>query len=241
MEKDPYLNMARLYDRIYHWKDYLGESERLASLLEEEGIGEGSHILEAGCGTGTYLAHLTRRFRMSGFDISDAMLEVAKSKLPGIELFQADMADVEVLTPYDAVLCLFSSIGYVYPQANLERTARSFARAVRAGGVVIIEPWLTAAAYDEGRPSVQTYNGEELAISRMCVAKAEGEFSVLKFEYCVAFRDHEVERFSEEHRMWMTPHDLLLSAFEKAGFSMRFEPDGLMKNRGLFVGRRIED
>jgi hypothetical protein len=54
----------------------------------------------------------------------------------------------------------------------------------------------------------------------------------------VAFRDHQVERFQETHKLWMAPRELYLEVFDQAGFDMVFEPDGLMHQRGLFVGRR---
>jgi len=235
---DAYSGSAELYDRLYHFKDYAKDCLRLRSILATEGIETGANVLEAACGTGSYIGHLSSHFRVSGFDLSPEMLAVARAKLPGVNLFQADMADFSLLEPCDALLCLFSSIGYVYPRENLEKAARCFAKAVRPGGCLVVEPWLSREALDEGRPTVQTYNDEHLALARMCVTKVEGELTAMEFEYMVAFRDHQVERFTALHKLWMAPRELYLEVFDAAGFDIRFEEVGLMPERGLFVGTR---
>jgi len=234
----PYRSTAEFYDRVYHYKDYVADVERIREIFNAHGVEEGAHVVEAACGTGNYLGHLSRFYGVSGFDCSPEMLGVARAKLPGVDLFQADMKDFSVLQPRDAIICLFSSIGYLLSKDDLESAARCFAAAVRPGGCVLIEPWITVEGFDPGRPSVQMYNDENLALARMSVSRMEEDVSVLDFNYMIAFRDHRVEHFQETHRLWMAPYDLLLSVFEEAGFEMHFEPAGLTDERGLLVGRR---
>jgi ubiquinone/menaquinone biosynthesis C-methylase UbiE len=109
-----YRDRAILYDLIYHWKDYTKEARRVRDLLHAEDIRDGSRVLEAACGTGTYMQHLGEWFDVAGFDLYDEMLTIAREKLPaGTTLFQADMTDFAVERSFDALLCLFSSIVYV--------------------------------------------------------------------------------------------------------------------------------
>ena len=167
------------------------------------------------------------------------MLANARAKLPGVNLFQADMTDFSVLEPVDALVCLFSSIGYVFPESRLRQAASSFASAIRPGGCLLLEPWVSPEDYDVGRPSVDTYNDSDLALSRICIAQQEEEFAVLNFSYSVAFRDHRVEHFEAVHKIWMAPHDLIRDVLEEAGFAVRRQATDGMTGRGLFVGKRL--
>ena len=109
-----YGDRARYYDAIYHFKPYGKEAERIHELLRTAGVADGARILEAACGTGTYLTHLIAWYDVAGFDLYPQILEIARAKLPNIHLFEGDMVNFEVEEPFDAILCLFSSIGYVW-------------------------------------------------------------------------------------------------------------------------------
>jgi daunosaminyl-N,N-dimethyltransferase/N-dimethyltransferase len=236
-----YGHRARYYDPIYHWKDYAAEAARLRALLAAEGVAPGAQLLEAACGTGTTLALLRADYRVAGFDLADAMLAVAREKVPDVALFRADMTDFAVDAPVDALLCLFSSIGYVHPEARLRAAAACFARAVRPGGALIVEPWLAPDGYTPGRASMQTYDGAGLKLCRACISQREGEMAVLRFHWLAAAQGApEVEHFVETHHLWLCPTATLLAAFEDAGFACRMEPDGLSPGRGLLIGRRRE-
>ena len=240
MERHPlYDKAAGLYDRIYHWKDYRAEGGKLRTLLLAAGVAEGGHILEAACGTGAHLQNLSQWFRVSGFDRSPEMLAIARSKLPDVSLWQADMTDFSVAPPVDALLCLFSSIGYVYPEERLRQAARAFADAVRPGGALIVEPFLTEKTFTAGHIDLQTYESTELKMARACKTSKRDSLAVLSFEWLVLTRkDSEIGHFTETHEMWLCPTETLLQAFENAGFEARFEPEGLMPTRGLILGRR---
>ena len=116
-----YGERADLYDAIYHWKDYGAECERLRDVLLAEGVTDGAQVLEAACGTGGHLEKLRQWYAMSGFDRSPDMLRVASTKLGPEGLFEADMVTFEAVdAPFDAVLCLFSSIGYLLDEQSLQ-------------------------------------------------------------------------------------------------------------------------
>ena len=68
-------------------------------------------------------------------------------------------------------------------------------------------------------------------------AEIQWRVSVLPFTWLVARRGEPVEVFTEVHRLWCAPTELLVQAFRDAGFDARFEPGGLT-GRGLVVGSR---
>ena len=65
-------------------------------------------LLDVACGTGKHLEHLQHHYRVAGVDISPAMLDVARRRLPGVPLHVGDMVDFELGRTFDVVTCLES-------------------------------------------------------------------------------------------------------------------------------------
>lgn len=227
---------AELYDRVYAWKDYASEAARLRETLSTLGVGPGSRVLEAACGTGNYLVHFKDHYEASGFDLHQGMLTQARRKLPDTTLWTADMRDLQVDAPYDALLCLFSSIGYLLDEASLAAAARCFAAALRPGGALVVEPWLTVEQWSVGRPHLVAAHSPELHLARGNIAERDGEMAVMEMHWLIIPQGGPVEHLVDRHVMWLCPRETMRRVFEEAGFEVRFDPDGL--GRGLFLGIR---
>lgn len=229
---------AELYDILYAFKDYAAEAADIRARLAACGVADGARVLEAACGTAEHLRHLAAWYPVDGFDLAEGMLRRARGKLPEGRFFQADMAALQVEAPYDALLCLFSSIGYVLEEERLRATARGFFAALAPGGVALVEPWLRPEVFQPGRPMIQTGRAEGIEVARGVVSQREGERSVMDFHWIVARQGApEAEHFVERHELWLCPHSLLVEVFEAAGFECELDPEGLT-GRGLLVALR---
>ena len=165
-----YGDRAEWYDRIYHWKDYPTEAAGLVEVLAEEGIGERARVLEVACGTGSFLAPLSTHYEIAGLDRSSELLAIAAGKVPGAPLTCGDMRAFEVDRPFDALLCLFSSIGYLRDESELAATVACFAAALRPGGVLLIEPWLDPSDFRPGHAALDVWRGDDLHLARSAFA-----------------------------------------------------------------------
>ena len=233
-----YGDRADLYDAIYATKPYADEGARLRERLASIGIADGSRVLEAACGTGSYLRYLREWYRVTGFDLSPDMLAFAHRKLPGIPLFVADLETFSVAEPFDAALCLFSSISYLHEDEALSRALARFAAAVRPGGALVIEPFVTPEAYREGTAFLQTYDGPSLKCARASISRREGDLAILSFGWVVARNGAAIEHFDEVHALWLCTHERLARAVDAAGFELVPADLELVGDRRMVVAVR---
>lgn len=233
-----YDDLAKYYDPIYTMKDYGRDAALLHDLLLAEGIDDGSRLVEAACGTGSYLVPLSDWYEVEGYDLEESMLAIAREKLPEVPLRRADMSKHVPSEPADVVACLFSSIGYVYPEERMRAAIRCFADSVRPGGVVVIGPWIDPADCVTGQPNLHTYEDDDLKLARACVMEVEDRLCRLEMHWLVVRRNRGTEHFVDEHRLMMYTADEYAAAFEAAGLDVRFLSGEGVPERGLWIGRK---
>ena len=227
---------AKYYDALYRalGKDYGKESARISETLRDHGVGEGAAVLDVACGTGLHLAHLRDAFACEGLDLEKNMLTIAQERCPGIALHHADMISFNLGKRYDAIVCLFSSIGYAPNVSRLNQTLQTFARHLRPGGIAIVEPWFGPDEWDDGRLTALFVDEPDLKVARMNVSRRDGNVSIVHFHFMVG-SDDGIRTFTEPHRLTLFTHEEYLNAFRNAGFTVDFDVEGLM-GRGLYIG-----
>jgi SAM-dependent methyltransferase len=232
----PYRRSAELYDAIYSFKPYAEEADAVRRRVEAERPGART-LLDVGCGTGVHLAELARAYEVAGVDLSEDMLAVARQRLPGVPLVQADQRAFDLGRTFDAVVCLFSAIGYVRSVEELDAAVASMARHVGDGGVLLIEPWFTPEQWHPGRVNGSLVVDEpELKIARFVVSSTRDRFAVTPMHHLVA-TPAGVEHFVETHELFLANRAEVERAFVAAGLrDVRYDPDALV--RGLWIGRR---
>lgn len=224
---------AAHYDRIYSFKDYAAEAERVRAILEANGVAEGS-LLDAACGTGLHLQQFAKRFQVEGLDLDAGLLDVARRRLPDVPLHEADMRDFDLGRTFDAVTCLFSAVGYLPSPDALNTALACFARHVRTGGVVVVEPWLLPEAFRDGHVHALLVDEPDLKICRMNANTRDGRRVRMAFHYLIGTPDG-VEWAKETHDTFLFTHEEYLAAFAGAGLRVDFDEEGLM-GRGLYIG-----
>ena len=233
-----YASLAKYYDTIYRWKDYKKEVVQLLRLIARHKKSPGRDLLDVACGTGSHLVYLQKYFNCTGSDYSPQMLAVARKKLPTIKFHRADMAALQLGRQFDVITCLFSAIGSVRTVPRLYQTARVFARHLKPGGVLMIEPWIQPSQYDPTRISISTTDTSSLKLVRLNTCKRSGNISVLDLHYLVA--EHgSIRHLTDRMELGLFSTAITLSALNAAGLNAQYLPIALTKTPGSTLKRGL--
>ncbi|MDX1621589.1 MAG: class I SAM-dependent methyltransferase [Nitriliruptorales bacterium] len=240
-ERQHYGLEARFYDALYAsgGRDVEAEIGRLDAVLAELGV-EPASLLDVACGTGIHLEAWVRRgLDVVGVDLSPEMLQQAERRLPDAELLRADFRDFDLGRTFDAVTCLFSAIGHVDDEAELDAAVAAMVRHVAPGGALLIEPWLTPDRLKpDGVRDVLCATVDDVAVSRVARSRPAGDGLHIEYGYTIATRDGiEFERIGMDLPTFTRERHL--AAVERAGLDASWVEDhGFGERRGLLVGRR---
>lgn len=243
MSMATYDPIAPWYDVVYAGKDYAGEARKLDALLRQHVRSPGRSLLDVACGTGMHVAHLARGWHCTGLDASGAMLRVARRRVPGARFVQGDMRSFDLGERFDAVLCLFSAIGYARTLPGLRRTLCTFARHLAPGGVCIVEPWLRPAAVRARKPGLIAVEAPGFALARVSGTRVRGRISMLDMQHLVAVAGRPVQHIAVRHELAMFSVAEMRAAFRAAGLRPVFLPEGLQagrigRDRGLWLATK---
>jgi SAM-dependent methyltransferase len=241
---DAYVGHADLYDDLYagRSKDYAAESAAIAALVRSI-RSNASSLLDVGCGTGSHLVAWRDRFAdVVGVEPSAPMRAIAEARLPGVPLIDQDARTLRLGRRFDAVVCMFATIGYIGGRSGdidaLNSAIAAMARHVEPGGVLVVEPWMTPARYSVGHIGTDFTNKDGRTIFRMSHSGFDPAYprvSVVAMHYLVGTPDG-IDHTTDVHYMSMYSEQEFRHAFAAAGCSVRLVDPGF--GHGVYVGVR---
>lgn len=229
---------AQLYDLVYtaRGKDYRGEAAALHRLIRARKP-DASALLDVACGTGEHLLHLRELFdHVEGIELAPAMLAIARRKLSGVTIHEADMSDFSLGRTFDVITCLYSSIAYL-PLPQLRSAVASMARHLVPGGVIVMEPWWSPeqATYRAIAGDVIRGDGD-LTIARVAHGVPRDGAHHLECHFLVADRDG-IRHFTDTQVLRHFSRQEYLGALAAAGCGGDYVTGGV-SGRGLVIGVR---
>ncbi|MBB1244124.1 class I SAM-dependent methyltransferase [Streptomyces durbertensis] len=230
---------ARIYEAQHRerGKDYVAEAKDVVREIHAR-MPAARSVLDVACGTGGHAGPFTEVFdEVQGLELSEPMLELAREALPGVPLHQGDMRDFDLGRVFDAVTCLFASIGYVGSEDELRAAIRTFARHTAPGGVVAVEPWWFPETFLDKHVSGDVVRVDGVTVARVSHTVRDGDASRMEVRYLTADPEKGISSFSETHRAMLFTRESYEAAFRDAGLTVDYVP-GVQCGRGLFVGVR---
>lgn len=139
--------LAAVYDALYLAKPYEREAAFVHQAITRYRSTPGGSLLDLACGTGRHAVAFERLgWSVVGVDASQPMLEVARARIERtrqpITFVNQDMTTFDLGgRQFDAIVCLFDSLGYVVTNAALARALTTIRAHLKPGGIFACECW----------------------------------------------------------------------------------------------------
>ena len=133
-----YSDLAEIYDQLYlNIFNYEQDAEFVDSILKKYHINE---FLELGCGSG-HLAQLLVKmgYKMTGVDLHEEMLQIARKRLPGVEFIQQDIRKLKFDRKFDAIIAMGRMFTYMTTNDDVEQSLSSIANCLNPGGIFLFD------------------------------------------------------------------------------------------------------
>ncbi len=134
--------------------DYARETEFYVRLIKEHSEIEPETLLHLACGAGINDYVFKKHFKVTGVDISEKMLEIARHTNPEAAYVLGDMRSVDLKECFDTVV-IPDSIDYMSTLPELKMAIETANRHLNPGGVLLI----TAKIQEEFRENNFCYTG----------------------------------------------------------------------------------
>ncbi len=226
------------FDELHAFRDYQGEANEIVEVIGKHRRRPVDSLLDVGCGTGRHLAELTNFYRCEGVDLDGRLLKLARAKVPAARFTEADMCKLRLNRRFDSITCLFGTIAHARTFERLVQCFEHFATHLRAGGLVVIQPWYRSA---ERCPSLQVRHVDRahVKIARMSHTLIDGAEAIVNINYLVGTPTG-IEHVEEIHELGIFSHDEHLEALHEAGFEATMAIDALGPGVDLYIGTQMQ-
>jgi len=211
-------------------EDYRGESEMLLRLARERAAVEVRTLLDVGCGAGKNLAYFAKELEVTGLDLSEDMLDLARRAVPGAELVRGDMRDFDLGRRFD-VVHLNDALPHLTRREELHQAFECAARHLEPGGVLLATAELTkelfvqnASSATPGAPEMQPPGIEVVFVENYFDPDPEDE----TFETTILYLIRKDGRLTIERDDWICglfPMDAWWQGFEACGLEAELIED----------------
>jgi SAM-dependent methyltransferase len=136
IKSDPrlYHDLAWLFPIITPPEDYVGEAAQFSHAIRQYTRLPAHTLLDLGCGAGHLDIHLSQEFQVTGVDLSESMLELARHLNPQVEYLAGDMRSLHLERTFDAVM-IADAIDYMLTEQDLLAAFCTAYEHLKPGGV----------------------------------------------------------------------------------------------------------
>jgi SAM-dependent methyltransferase len=129
------------YHKLYYKRDETEAAEFINALIEHLQPGDGSLMLDIGCGRGRHARCLAAKgFDVTGIDISSVNIaEAKKFETTNLHFFVHDMRLPFWINYFNYAFNFFTSFGYFKTRREHENSVRTIAQSLKPNGIFVID------------------------------------------------------------------------------------------------------
>jgi SAM-dependent methyltransferase len=233
--------ISTYYDALYvKDAEYAPEAAKVKELLTRHGVPSQADLLILACGTGGHIPYFKDDYNVSGLDLSEDMLDVAKKKFPGQKFYLGNLIDFRLEADFDAMVCLYGSVGFVKTVGNLRACMKSIAAHLRPNGLALITPWSTAEDFQD-LIVVDAIDRPDLKIARMEQVRLKEPKTVEVTFHHLLGKDNDVTYHKQSMEIGLFSREEYTSAMTDAGLQVVEEYTGTAVRGGAYIGKRVSD
>lgn len=220
----PFQNSAEFYELIYQNKDYQKEAGYIYELLNSLNIEIEGEILDIGCGTGGYLPfHLRKNVKITGVDISNQMLEIAKQKFKEITFVLDNITSVKFPNKFNLAFMMFHVINYQSTKLEVLKTFQNISSQLLPNGVLVFDFWHGLAIEKDPPKKVEKeFIEKSLKLIRKTTPVVNSLTQVVDvcFDFSVYKEEKLVNQFQEHHLMRYLYINEIKEVLTQSGFEI---------------------
>ncbi len=219
---------ALYYDYFNQGKNYHNEVAFLKEIFKIFSKKEIKIILDLGCGTGLHTQELTKHnFQVEGLDLAEEMIEIARERNPTATFHQGDMSNFNLNKKYDAVISMFSAMGYLTENKQLERFFSCCKQHLTKDGLLILDVWNGLGVMHElpsSREKIAELTDKNLKIIRTSYPTLNAKNHVNNVKFVVKVHELKtgkiITEYEENHTVRFFFPQELKKYLEDAGFEL---------------------
>jgi SAM-dependent methyltransferase len=159
-----YKNMAWIWPTMSPPEDYIEEAEFLTDLIRSYMSYSPKTMLHLGCGGGHIDMTFKRHFQVTGVDISESMLGLARKLNPENKYIIGDMRDIRLEEKFDVVL-LYDGINYMVSERDLKAAFETAHANLKDDGIVLTVVEETPSSFQQNKTKVQHRTGDDMELT----------------------------------------------------------------------------
>jgi len=159
-----YKDLAWIWPTLSPPEEYIEEGEFLANLIKSYMSYPPRSMLHLGCGGGHIDMTFKKHFQITGVDISENMLDLARKLNPENNYVTGDMRDVRLEEKFDVVL-LYDGIDYMLNEADLKAAFETAHRHLKNDGIMLTVVEKTPSSFLQNDTKIQHRTGDDIELT----------------------------------------------------------------------------
>lgn len=217
-----YHDLAWIWPVISPPEDYVEETEFFSRIIKKEARIDVRTLLHLGCGGGRNDHTFQKQFQVTGIDISENMLDMARVLNPESEYIREDMRSARLGRTFDCAVAL-DSVNYMTTEEDLCRLFRTAHIHLNPGGIFLTVVEESCERFKQNRTIASTHSRGDTQITfieNSFDPNPEDCHFEMTFIYLVR-KEGSLEIFTDSHIWGLFTMDTWHRLLKKTGFEVQ--------------------